>query len=490
MAQEKVDIVIKERREGTAIRDAEADLQRLKRGGSGPGAAQPASAPAAAPKRMTMEDLERKYGESASAKTGGGDGDSEARAEQRRNAKEAALSRQIALSTQLEAIQKRAAGDEAGAAAAEREAEILARSAAIQKGLNIPKGEAMVMARQQVVAEEKIAADALLRARAEKEVTREKARQVAAGGGGGRIGGTLMTAASQLGAGGLSLNTAGRTVGGLAGLGGGAAGMVAGSVAAAVAAALGRYIGEIITDSLERGGIENRDVAERTKSGRSLGIMAGLRGTSGDAVQEEWAIEQRIADRAADWKEVERKARRHPLDPRRLIDGDYTWEGQRAMTEHAKAQVRDRDELEKVREVRKKKVATEEVSMELAALRGRSERTFGGAREAAANEAALDFLKDYRRLLHETNNEEMAFSAAKTKTELRLRDRQAQGASGLVSAASGSRDIAAAAAWAQMTVPGMDDVGVKIDGVRATIRGSSAAQMEQSGRRKMTPDPL
>ena len=109
------------------------------------------------PNRLSLEDLERKQ---RAGETEKGDVD-----------------RQAYVSTRLEATQARAGGDEAGAKELEREAEVIKRTAYLQKELNTSRKDAEKLARQTVEAEEQIAAAKKRQAAEERQALEDLARK-------------------------------------------------------------------------------------------------------------------------------------------------------------------------------------------------------------------------------------------------------------------------------------------------------------------------
>ena len=99
-----------------------------------------------------------------------------------------------------------------------------------------------------------------------------------------------------------------------------------------------------------------------------------------------------------------------------------------------------------------------------------------GQRAAFADDMAEDWLKTYRDVYNRTKgNDKIASEMAGLTVENSLRDRQAQAGAGLVDSRSGGAEIAAAARWATGTVPGMADVGPKIEALHATVQSGNQA---------------
>lgn len=93
---------------------------------------------------------------------------------------EAAEARKLAIRKDMEATVKRAGGDNAGAAALQAEAQVLKRSAGIQRDLLTTRGEAMALAQQQIAAERQIADQAQARQRSEQVAAEELAEHARA----------------------------------------------------------------------------------------------------------------------------------------------------------------------------------------------------------------------------------------------------------------------------------------------------------------------
>ena len=163
---EEIKIVVKQESQGTALRDAERDAQRLQqtaqRGSNRPDSRQAAS-------EQALRD-----------QFASGDQAPDQPADDTKSHREdAALSRQIALSTELEASQQRLSGNTEEADKLEREAELLRRAASIQTALNVSADEAKTLAQAQIGAEEKIAATKAAQRVEEEAITRQKERQAA-----------------------------------------------------------------------------------------------------------------------------------------------------------------------------------------------------------------------------------------------------------------------------------------------------------------------
>jgi len=85
--------------------------------------------------------------------------------------------RRIGLRKEMESVERRAAGDTAGAAKLQQESQMLLRSATIQKQLLTTREEALQLAQRQIEAERQIGEQA--RAAAEAEISRQRATEVA-----------------------------------------------------------------------------------------------------------------------------------------------------------------------------------------------------------------------------------------------------------------------------------------------------------------------
>jgi hypothetical protein len=226
---------------------------------------------------------------------------------------------------------------------------------------------------------------------------------------------------------------------------------LAGGAAVGAVAMIG-LVEELTKDYMERQGIALRDQAARKMNERQLGIMAGVRGTSGQAQSEQYAIEQRMAEREANRPDLEQEGKRAWFNPLRLF-GSQTWEGQRNLDENDKKQKADADQLEKVAALKREKFENEEGGLQLDALRNRSKRTLTGQRAAFMDEYLEKGLGMKRHMAAEGATPEQQNEAARLEMTNSLRDRQQAAGAGLVTARSGAADIARSAAWGQQVNP-------------------------------------
>jgi len=261
------------------------------------------------------------------------------------------------------------------------------------------------------------------------------------------------------------------------------AGGVAAGLAGIGAIAAFKIVDEVIADRIARQGIALRDASARTLNARGLSIGAGWRGTSGQSQSEEFATQQRMAEREANRPELERQGRRAWYNPMRMF-GSQTWEGQRNLDEDTAAQRRDAELREKQREQTRKKFREEEGGIETDIARHRAERTMSGSRAAFIDEQKKQWLARYRSMRGAGATDEQASQTAGLEAETRMRERQIGGGSGLVTAHSGAGDIAAAARWAGMSTPGMDEMKHAIDSLHHTVRNNSERMEEQHGRKE------
>lgn len=260
----------------------------------------------------------------------------------------------------------------------------------------------------------------------------------------------------------------------------GPAGMA--GIAAVGAVAIGAIVESLTKDYTERQGIALRDQAARKMGERGLAIGAGWRGTSGQSQSEEFATEQRMAERAANRADLERQGRRAWYNPMRLF-GAQTWEGQRNLDENDKAQQRDAEHLAKQREQTRKKFREEEGGIEMDLARHHAERTQSGQRAAFVDVQKKQWLARYRSLRGAGATDAEAAQTAGLEAETAMRDRQIAAGGGLVDARSGAGDIAAAARWAGMSTPGMAETKAAIDALHATVRSNSQKSEELQNRK-------
>ena len=246
----------------------------------------------------------------------------------------------------------------------------------------------------------------------------------------------------------------GSLTGGVASLAGAAA--MGGPATLAVLAA-GMAAEEATKDFMERQGIANRDRASRASDQRNLNISAGWRGTSSQVQSQQFGTEQEIFDREHQREEILRRNKRAPWNPLRVF-GATTWEGERERDDNEKNIERLKKRHDAEEKLGHKKFTEEEGGLELDAVRQRSKRTMSGIRAAQVDDLARSGMGEYRRFKAMGATDDQAKEGAMLKTENDLRDRQIASASGLVDARSGAGDIAAAARWAQESMPGLNDL--------------------------------
>lgn len=140
----EVRIVVRQESQGTAIRDAERDLERLQKKPTTTSGAKHNIAAERESVRRVAAELERAQA------SGGNSGADERKARQR----EAAQARLNAIYMKQEAAQALKEGDKGGASFMEREAQIMARSATIQRQMNVDRRTALELSKQEVQYEE------------------------------------------------------------------------------------------------------------------------------------------------------------------------------------------------------------------------------------------------------------------------------------------------------------------------------------------------
>ena len=263
----------------------------------------------------------------------------------------------------------------------------------------------------------------------------------------------------------------------------------------------------------EMQGVGIHDTAARAINQRQLGILSGSRGTSAQAQAQQWATEDRIAERQQNRPGLEHDIQRNTVNSALtgaaggaalgsiILPGIGTlvgaalggaagyvkgrMSGNVTLAEDKAAEQRDKDLREKQEKLANHKFETEEGGVELAALRHRSSRTFSGQREAQVDDATRAYLAEYRRLKAAGatgKDEHLAHEGASLKVENEWRDKQITAASGLVDARSGAGDIAAAASWSRMAIPGMHEVKSAIEAMHTTVRDNDAkANLEKFG---------
>jgi len=251
-------------------------------------------------------------------------------------------------------------------------------------------------------------------------------------------------------------------------------------------------------------GVGLRDTAGRSITQRQMGIMGGWRGTSSEAQAKQFAAEDRIYERQQNRPNLENTVKRNTVDSTltgaaagaavgSIIPGLGTligaalggaagyvkghMAGNVAMTEDKAAQARDEAERDAAKKLAHEKFSTEEGGLELDAVRQRSKRTMAGIRAAQVDDMARSGLAEFRRLHGMGASDKEAKEGAMLKTENDLRDKQIASASGLVDARAGAGDIAAAARWSQMAMPGRDEtmgtLDSKIDTLIAIARSAT-----------------
>ena len=271
---------------------------------------------------------------------------------------------------------------------------------------------------------------------------------------------------------GMEMAQGGSLQGGISSLGnmGGLKGMGLASVALAV----GELVKNLVDDAHERQGIALRSQATQKMNERGLAIGASWRGTSGQVQSEQFATEQRMAERAANRDELSRKGERALYNPLRLF-GKHTWEGKRALDENDEAQKNDANLVEKQKALKRKKFTEEEGGIGLDMLRHRGERTQSGQRAAFMDEYAIKALQTKRRIQTEGGSEAEGTEGAKLEAANSLRERQVAAGASLVNARSGAGDIAAAARWGSMSTPGEAEMVKRLDGVLSRMDVNSHA---------------
>lgn len=241
----------------------------------------------------------------------------------------------------------------------------------------------------------------------------------------------------------------------------GPAGMA--GIAAVAAVAVGKIADEVWTDITERKGIALRDQAARRMNTYDRGVMAGVRGTSGQSRSDEVALERQMEERAANRAELERKGERNPWNPLRWFGSKQTFASQRELADNDVAQKRDAGELEKKQQQTRDKFENEEGGLGLDALRQRAKRSMSGQREAFMDDYLAKALGTKRAYEAKGATPEQQNEAAKLEMTNSLRDRQISAGSGLVDARSGAGDIAAAANWARQSTPGEGELVKRFD---------------------------
>jgi len=265
---------------------------------------------------------------------------------------------------------------------------------------------------------------------------------------------------------------------------------------------------QLLNYQSEMQGVGLRDTAGRSITQRQMGIMGGWRGTSSEAQAKQFAAEDRIYERQQNRPNLENTVKRGTLDASLtgaaggaalgslILPGLGTligaalggaagyakgrMSGNVTLADDKAAQARDEAERDAANALGQKKFHDEEGGLELDAVRQRSKRTMAGIRAAQVDDLARSGMAEFRRLksMHASDTE--AKEGAMLKTENELRDKQIASASGLVDARAGAGDIAAAARWSQMAMPGREEtsaaLGSKIDTLIAIARSATEKQ--------------
>lgn len=445
---EEVKIVVKEERQGNAVAEAKRDLEDLQRKVSGGPDKLRAEAAANIRKQQQPGAADEKAAAAAARK-------------------EAALTREIALATQLEAVQLRANGDTAGAAALEREAAIMDRQATIQRVLGASKQDAGKMAADQVDAEIALAKQAAHRAASEKATTQELREQSKLGRG------AIQAVAGQMGGGAGRLAGMGRIGGLLAALFG----------AKQIAQGM---VGQEDAEDLQSAGMD-RGYAMDAHRRR---IAGGYRGSSGQSTEHIRALDDQIAEREGRRGELDVKARGAWWNPLRNTKWSkegidvfgFKFQGAGAREKETNEQEIERLKQDRVKEERVRKQQFNEMGggLELEIERERGKRTAVGVGKARVKEFTKGWMEDYKRALGEGAEEGQASEMATLKYERTRREQAAGAASGLVSARSGAGDVAAASNWAAALLGNREETTASINSMHETLRQS----VEQEGRQR------
>jgi hypothetical protein len=466
VAEEEVKVVVTQETKGTALKDAQRDAEKLQQATAKPA---PASPPASAPPAAKVSAASSASAGDTAAKI------NELRAEAE---KQRGYAERSALKFGFNDVTARTA--RAQASALEREANRLERPInAAQKAAQKEERDAQAAAlREQRAAQKLAAAEEHAAARVSvRETTQEKRRAAAEE----RAAKTQETHAEtrrqRFGRAGMQLGMEAAQGGSLSGGIGSMASAIGpagiAGIAAVGAVAVGTIVEQLTKDYVERQGIALRDQAARKMNAHGLAIGAGWRGTAGQSQAEEFALQQRMAEREANRPELERQGKRNWYNPLRWFGSSQTWEGQRNLDENDKAQKRDAEQLEKQKEQTRKKFHEEEGGIEMDHARHRAERSQSGQRAAFVDEQKKAWLERYRGLRGAGATDAEAAQTAGLEAETRMRDRQVAAGSGLVDARSGAGDIAAAARWAGMSTPGMAEVAAAIGALHGTVRDSS-----------------
>lgn len=354
--------------------------------------------------------------------------------------------------------------------AAQQKIKELYRAAAVYENKGITTAAASARADARVL-ERDVARYTRERAQAERVVTREMREQTAERKAGLNVGGRGTEAMRSAVAIGQDL-----VHGGPQGAAGSlmSAGMMGGpaAMAAAVAAAVGAAIVTTLAkesglDTAQGLGIQQRGFMRSYKLGRQAGIFGSSAGLVSDALAATDEGEERKSKRG----EIAERARVKWYDP-----ASWTWGGLRKNEGQREQEVNEAeiDKSEKARAeaivAARKKYMAEEGGLELRALRGRSQRTLEGSREAFKAELGGEWMAKYKSALKESGDEGLAKEMADLTVGNKVRDLQASAGAGLVDARSGGAGIAAAAQWSMQAFPDM--VG-ELRSLNATVQGQA-----------------
>lgn len=277
----------------------------------------------------------------------------------------------------------------------------------------------------------------------------------------------------------------------------------------------GALIGEIIPSVIDHVAagetLSNRRTATESRNTRQASILNSVRGTSGQVASEAWSSEDNVAQLRRERPQLRSEQK---FNTARAIGEGAGWgagvgavvgsvvpvlgtavgagigaalgaavKGIPAYLQGRNAikQSEQEEELEEKRgkdltAMASEKFLKEEGGLQLGALRGRSKRSVEGHREALVNEMAEQWLNTYRDVYNRTKgNDAIASEMAGLTVKNRVTDTQATAGAGLVDARSGGADVAAAAAWAGASVPGMSEVASKIGDLHSTVQAGNEA---------------
>lgn len=460
MADEEIRIKVTEEREGTALRDAQRDKEKLERPSQ-------AAAPAAAPAPSAGVQERRAVDAKDQARQG--------------SKSDAVETRQAAVTAKVDALEAQAGGRPDEAKAIEREAQILSTTAKLQRELNISAAEATVIATRQIDAEAEITrqeeSQAQLRKkeiedrRAAQQQSRRQAqedRQNAAVEKGResfvRRGlATGIRATEQAAAGGGSPLSA------LSGI------MSVGTNPYAIAAATALAVGSIIVGEQIK-----KDYQSKQADAENLRAMQGF------ALSKE-EIDRKAQTPGGESEErlraeiAELKAKRGTFVDTPILD---SLKGAFGLETTSKEETRKNERSivdkegqlgaagEADRERFEKNYGPEELSIQEALLRGDGKR-------AAAIKDQVEYEKERRRMLGLKASDAEAEESAGIAVAQAQRER-ALAWGRLVSSRSGSADIARAASLASGGFHS-GDIGAKLDSLHETVRNQSAAALAAVG---------